>query len=103
MSSYILSYLNGSNNLEIIQAISLWGSKDEKKKYLFLSDEKQMRSFVRKIAGRAIIHSKEKKISDSRRSYHFEAVYPYGNAFKMTVARFDTICKHSFCVSSRLP
>lgn len=103
MSSYILSYLNGSDNLEIIQAISLWGSKDEKKKYLSVSDANQMRSFVRKIAGSAIVRSKERKISDSRRSYHFEAVFPYGNAFKVTFARFHNLCIHSSFVSHRLP
>lgn len=76
MSSLIIDYLAGSDILELIQAISLWGSKDEKMHYLFVDKKVTMFKFVKKLGCDSILRSKEKKISDHRRSYYFKRSHP---------------------------
>ena len=95
MSSLINDYLNGSDNLLLIQAISLWGSKDEKIRYLFAENKAIMYTFVRKLGCNAIIRSKEKKITNHRKSFYFRRSYPFGNASKITFAEFKGKCNHS--------
>lgn len=94
MSSLIIDYLNGSDNLQLIQAISLWGSKDEKMRYLFVDKKITMFKFVKKLGCDSILRSKEKKISDHRRSFYFKRSYPFGNALKITFANFKGECNN---------
>lgn len=95
MNSYIHDYINGSDNLNVIQAISLWGSPDEKQRYLFVHNTYEMLSFVMKVGCDSYMKGNQRKISDKRISYYFERRIPFGNSTKITFANIEGISKHS--------
>lgn len=96
MQSLINLYINGENNLNLIQAISLWGNDDQKIAYLFAKDMVEITMFIHKTAGDTRISLNEKKISDHRRSLYFTRNYPFGNAYSATFVYSKDRCMHFY-------
>lgn len=95
MNSYIRDFFNGSDNLAMVQAISLWGSQDEKKRYLYVENTCEMVVFVIMVGCNSYMKGNERKISNKRKSYYFERRIPFGNATRITFANIEGKRKHS--------
>lgn len=91
--SLLEQYLENRQGLELIQAISLWGSQKLKLKYLSLSSEVQVVDFIETLYNIEVLSRSTKKDKNKLRIY-YSLNYPYGNAFRVSFQEVDQLCSN---------